>query len=182
MYKQVSIPKNGDGAGVPLPKDPTIIVIDTDDIVAEPTRAVGDVTMVGDYTLKEGAKAVGIYATPSSIELPEENSGDPDARGFMQGVTFEHPGNSKEVKNFTEHYANKGVVILTRSCSDGRVEAHGSKCNPLFLTTTRTATKDANKRQFAFKQEMNSPFLPGDYEGKIPDIAPEAEVSVDAGA
>ncbi len=180
MYTQVSIPKNGDGAGVPIPKNPTIIVIDVNDIVTEPTRKVGDVSMVGEYELKEGAKAIGVYATPSTIEITEENSGDPDARGFMVGVTFEHPGNTKEIKNFTERYANRGVVILTRECNgDARIEAHGDKCNPLFLTTTRTATKDANKRQFVFKQEMNSPYVSGDYTGTLPELAAEPAAEPD---
>lgn len=173
-YVKASIPKNGDGAGVAIPKNPTVIIIDADDILTEPTRTVGDTTMVGDYTLKEGAKAIGVYATPSTIEIVEDNSGDPDARGFMNGVTFEHPGNSKAIKGFAEYYANRGVVILTRECNGGtRIEAHGDKCNPLFLTTTRTANKDANKRSFAFKQEMNSPYVAGDYEGEVPELADE---------
>ena len=137
--------------------------------------------MVGDYELKEGAKAIGVYATPSTIEVTEENSGDPDARGFMVGVTFEHPGNTKEIKNFTERFANRGVVIITRECNGGtRMEAHGDKCNPLFLTTTRTATKDANKRQFVFKQEMNSPYVSGDYTGAVPELAAEPAAEPDA--
>lgn len=98
----------------------------------------------------------------------------------MVGVTFEHPGNTKEIKNFTERYANRGVVILTRECNgDARIEAHGDKCNPLFLTTTRTATKDANKRQFVFKQEMNSPYVSGDYTGTLPELAAEPAAEPD---
>ena len=101
----------------------------------------------------------------------------------MQGVAFEHPGDSKDIKNFTEAFMNKGVVILTRSCNGtakGRYVYYGNKCNPLFLTTERTDTKEANKRKFTFKQEIAGKFLPGEYSGEIPDIAKtSAELAAD---
>ena len=52
MYAKVSIPKNGDGAGCAVIKDENIILIDVEDIVAEPTRSIGNVQTEGDYTLK----------------------------------------------------------------------------------------------------------------------------------
>ena len=66
-YNKISIPKNGDGAGCATPKLPEIIIIDAADIKVEPTRTVGDTTMTGDFELLEGAKALSIYGTPSSI-------------------------------------------------------------------------------------------------------------------
>ena len=182
-YVKVSIPKNGDGAGCADPKSSEIIVIDVEDIVTEPTREVGNVELVGDITLKEGAEAVAIYATSPTIECTEETSGDVDARGVMQGVAFDHPGDSKDIKNFTEAFMNKGVVILTRSCdgtAKGRHVYYGNKCNPLFLTTERTDTKEANKRKFTFKQEIAGKFLPGEYSGELPAIAKtSAELAAD---
>lgn len=174
MYTKVSIPKAGDGAGAAAIKDPTIILVDVDDISAEPTRSHGDVSLSGNLTLNTGAKGIGIYATPSSIELTEETSGDPDARGVMQGVKFDHPGNSVAIKNFTEASLNRGFVALVKECdgtSTGRTHYVGSKCNPLFFTPETTNTKDGQKRTFTFKQEIAGRFLPGDYTGTIPDLA-----------
>ena len=115
-----------------------------------------------------------IYATSPTIECTEETSGDVDARGIMQGIAFEHPGDSADVKNFTEVYLNKGVIILTRSCDGseaGRYKYFGNTCNPLFLSVERTDTKEANKRKFTFKQEIAGKFLPGEYSGALPTLA-----------
>lgn len=184
-YKKVSIPKSGDGAGCPVPKDPNIIIMDVDDIVKEPTRVVGDPKMVGDYELTEGAKAVAIYGTPNSINLTEEYSGDPDARGCKAGVAFSHPGDSNEIKGFIEAFMNKGVVILTKACDGseaGKMSASGNKCNPLFLTVESTNNNESNKRTLTFKQEQNSQFLPGTYEGAMPELAAPASADIPEGA
>lgn len=174
MYKKVSIPKAGDGAGSAAIKDPTVILIDVDDILTEPTRSHGDVVLTGDVTLKEGAKAVGIYATPSTVELTEEFSGEADARGVMQGVKFDHPGNSVQIKNFTEACLNRGFVALVKECDGtaaGRTHYVGSKCNPLTVTPETTNTKEANKRTFTLKQEIAGRFLAGEYSGAVPTLA-----------
>ena len=135
--------------------------------------------------MNEGATAVAIYATPSSIDLSEEYSGDADARGVKQGVAFEHPGNSVEIKGFTEAFMNRGVVILVREgdgSTSGRTQAFGSKCNPLFMTVENTNNKDATKRKFTFKQELNDKFLPGDYVGADVPVANKAKASNQEGA
>lgn len=181
-YVKVSIPKDSDGAGVPVAKSSDIYIIDVDDIASEPTRELGDGALTGDFTLKEGAKAVAVYGTPSTINETEEYSGDPDARGVMQGVEFEHPGDTKAIKGFTEQYMNKGVVILVKECdgtSEGRIQAFGSKCNPLYMTVERTGSNEANKRKFTFKQELNGKFLPGDYTGAMPEVASASSTSTE---
>lgn len=177
MYKKVSISKNGDGAGCPVPKSSDIIIMDVEDVSMEPTRSVGNVALVGDYKMKEGAKAVTIYGTPSTIDLTEEYTGEADARGVKQGVSYEHPGNSAAVKNHIEAYLNKGVIILVKECDGsaaGRVQAFGTKCNPLFLSVETTNNKESNKRKFTWKQELVDKFLPGDYKGALPALEPAA--------
>ena len=184
-YKKVSVPKNGDGAGCAVAKSSEIIIIDAEDILTEPTRTVGDVTMKGDYTLKEGAKAVRIYATAPTIELTEEYSGEPDARGVKLGIAYEHPGNSAAIKNHVEGFMNRGVVILTKECdgtSKGRMQAFGSKCNPLYMTPESTNNKESCKRKFVWKQEQVSMFLAGEYKGEMVDIAEDAAVEAQEGA
>lgn len=179
-YTKVSIPKNGDGAGCATAKSSEVIVIDVEDIETEPTRSVGDVQLQGDYKLKEGTKAVCIYATAPTIEFTEEYSGEADARGVKQGVGYEHPGNSVDIKNHTEAFMNKGVVILVKECDGtekGRVQAFGSKCNPLYMTPETTNNKEACKRKFVWKQEQIDKFLPGDYSGTMPDVADPATTS-----
>lgn len=178
MYTKVSIPKSGDGAGCAVPKNPNIIVMFAEDIDTEPVRAHGNVEMSGNYALKTGAKAIGIYLTPSTIAAGYDPDGEVDGRGFKHKIEGEHPGNDKSLENFVEGAANKGVVILARNCdgsANGVVKAYGSKCNPLFLTPECTDSKDANKTKLAFAQEMAQKFLPGIYSGTMPDLADPAD-------
>lgn len=177
MYKKVSIPKNGDGAGCAIPKDPNIILVDVEDIQSEPARTVGNVVTEGDLTLKQEAKAIKIYATPSSIEVGFELSGEADAKGYKQKVSFEHPGDSDEINNFTEVAANKGFVILVKQCdgtSDGKTKIYGSKCNPMVLSVENTNNKETAKRKFDFAQEIAGKFLAGTYNGTEVTVAAEA--------
>lgn len=179
MYTKVSIPKAGDGAGCAVPKNPTIILIDVDDVTVEPTRSHGNVALTGAYTLAQGEKAVGIYATPNTIEDAVEYEGDVDARGLKQGISFEHPGNDDAVANFREHSLNRGYIALVKECNgaEGRYRAYGTKCNPLYVTPEVTNSKDGSKTKFTLKQEVKGTFEPGIYTGTIPDLADEATES-----
>ncbi len=182
-YKKVSIPKNNDGAGTPVIKDPTIYIVDVADIDAEPTRELGNTVTTGDLTLKAEAKAIAIYATPSTIEYTEEPAGEVDGKGIMQGVTFEHPGDSVEIKNFLEAFMNRGVVIIQKECDGtgkGRQRLFGSKCNPLYMTIETMQNKDGHKRKFIWKQIQVSKFVAGEYGGALPAVAPDASAAAAA--
>ena len=176
MYTKVSIPKNGDGAGCAIIKDPNIILVDVDDIVSEPTRSHGNVNMEGDLELAEGAKSIAIYATSSSIVCGSDNEGEEDAKGYKDKVEFEHPGDSDESENFAEAAANRKFVALVKQCdgsSAGKVKMYGRKCNPLSLTVETTDTKDAAKKKFAFVQSLADKYRPGVYNGIMPTLADE---------
>ena len=178
MYTKVSIPKTSDGAGCAVPKNPNVIVIFAEDVTAEPVRAHGNIEMSGNFTLKTGAKAIGIYLTPSTIAAGYDTEGEVDGRGFKHKVEGEHPGNDKSLENFVEGAANKGVIVLVRNCdgtSSGVIKAYGSVCNPMFLTPESTDSKDGNKTKLSFAQEMAQKFLPGIYSGTMPDLADPAD-------
>lgn len=180
MYTKVSVPKNSDGAGAATIKDPTVILVDVEDIQAEPSRSVGNTALVGDLTLKESAKAVGIYATPSSIVITEESSGEVDARSIIKGVEYVHPGDSVDIANHQEAFLNKGVVALVKECdgsSAGRTRLVGSKCNPLYLAPEYTNSNEATSRKFVWKQNQGDKFVVGTYSGETPTLAAAASQS-----
>ena len=185
MYTKVSIPKAGDGAGAAAIKNPTVIVIDVDDISAEPAREVGNTELDGNFSLNTGATAVGIYATPSTIVLTEEQQGEVDARSILKGVEYVHPGNSIDIANHTEAFLNKGVVILVRECdgsASGRYLAVGSKCNPLYMQPEYTNSSEGNNRKFVWKQGQGDKFVIGTYSGTIPALAADAGSSSGSGS
>lgn len=175
MYTKVSIPRNEDG-GAPTVKNATVILVDVNDVETEPTRELGNTEVEGDLALKTGAKAVGIYATPSSITPTEEQSGEVDARGIIQGVEYVHPGNSVDIANHTEAFLNRPVIALVRECngaSAGKCLIIGSVCNPLYMQPEYTNTKEAANRKFVWKQDQPSKFVIGTYAGTVPALASE---------
>lgn len=175
-YTKVSIPRNEDG-GAPTVKNATVIIVDINDVDSEPTRELGNTEVVGDLTLKTGAKAVGIYATPSSIIPTEEPAGEVDAKGILQGVEFVHPGDSVAIANHTEAFLNRPVIILVRECngsSAGKCRIIGSTCNPLYMQPEYTNSKDATNRKFVWKQDQPSKYVIGTYTGAIPSLADNA--------
>ena len=177
MYTKVSIPKNSDGAGAAVIKDPTVILVDVEDIATEPSRSVGNTELDGDLTLKESAKAVGIYATPSSIVITEEVSGEVDARSIIKGLEYVHPGDSVDIANHQEAFLNKGVVALVKECdgsSAGRTRLIGSKCNPLYLSPEYTNSGEATNRKFVWKQNQGDKFVVGTYSGAALTLAAAA--------
>jgi len=177
MYTKVSIPKNGEGAGAAAIKNPTVIIMDVDDIASEPSREVGNTELSGNFALVTGTKAVGIYATPSTINLTEESSGDVDARSCIKGVEYVHPGDSVAIANHAEAYMNKGVVIIVRECdgsASGRARVIGSKCNPLYLQPEYTNSNEATNRKFVWKQAQGDKFVIATYGGTLPELADNA--------
>lgn len=174
VYVKSSIPRPGDGAGCAATRKSQIIVIDAEDVASEPSREVGDCSLTGNITLNEGAKAVSLYATASTIQVTEELSGDPDAEGIKNGAVFDHPGNSVAIKNFIEVYKNRGVILLIQECdgsSAGRYQLIGRVCNPLRLSLETKMDGEATKRTLTWKQALPDKFVAGEYSGEIPEVA-----------
>ena len=177
MYTKVSIPKSSEGAGAAQIKNPTVIVVDVEDIASEPTREVGNTEVVGNLTLVTGAKAIGVYATPTTIVPTEESAGEVDARSCIKGVEYVHPGDSVAIANHAEAFMNKGVVIIVRECdgsANGRARIIGSKCNPLYLQPEYTNSGEATNRKFVWKQAQGDKFVIGTYSGDLPTLAADA--------
>lgn len=176
MYSPVSIPKQGAGAACPLTTKPNIILVPVDLVSVEPTRVVGNTALTGDLALATTEKAVGIYATPNTVDITEESEGDLDARGVKSGIAFEHPGNSKAIADFVEYNRNRGFIIMATQ-SDGNkatVKYLGSIDNPLYLSVETTNNKEACKRKLTFKQEQRQSRGISTYAGKMPELATDA--------
>lgn len=170
---KVSIPSPGNGAAAPVIKDPTVIIISVADIATEPSRTHGNTSIDGNITLSTGAKGIGVYATPSSIEITEEVQGEADARGILQGVAFNHPGDSVAIANLAESVLNEGVVILVKAC-EGGYRLVGSKCNPLYNQPEYLNSSEGTRRRFVFKQEQAGKYVVAHYSGTVPDLAAAA--------
>lgn len=174
-YVKVSIPRNDEG-GAATVKNPTIILLDINDVETEPTHAFGTAELTGNFAMATGKTGVGVYATPSSISLTEEQSGDVDSRGIAKGVEFVHPGDSKAVSALVEGWLNRPAIIIVRDCDSASSSARviGSKCNPAYLQPEYTNSKDGRNRKLVFKQDQPDKFVIPFYSGTIPALAADA--------
>lgn len=117
-YVKVSVPKSGSGAGSPVPKSPNVLFIPVGDIKTFKSPEIGNVEMTAeDIVLNEGAKALAVYMTPSTIKRKDTSDGDEDAVGFTSEFEGEHPGDSVAINNFIEAHINDGFVILSTECA-----------------------------------------------------------------
>lgn len=173
MY--VSLPKKN---GSPVAKDPNVIIIDCEDVLTWPARNAKGVLIAGDIVLKPGAKAIAMYATPSTISRNDTSEGDPDAEGFIQNVSFERPGDDLEYNEFIQNKVQANLVIITTECSDSTgTRLHGTKCCPLKFKYTGTDNKDAKKSMLEFASVQRGRYKMAHYAGAIPavaDVTPES--------
>ncbi|WP_433895189.1 hypothetical protein [Sphingobacterium mizutaii] len=171
-YQKVSLKKK---SGAPKPVSSQIILIPYDDIATFPPRGEEDVLVTGDITLKALATAIGIYATSSTISRPDNMEGEEDEEGFVQTLSFSHPGNYQEIEEFKQKYLGKPFIAITDECGDGKGKmVHGWNCNPLYFTVEHQRNQEANKTTFNFTQRVRSIFVAGFYQGANPALAPEA--------
>jgi hypothetical protein len=103
--------KNGN-PGRPNPKSPYIIIFKSEDLDEKPVKSADGITVASDLVFKAGKKAIEIYATPSTIKVNDKSSGDPDKKGFIQTLEFEHPGSSTEYAAFVNNNVNENLMAI----------------------------------------------------------------------
>lgn len=165
-YAKVDVLKPGDNKGVGGDKKDKIILLDVDDIATMPARDAAGIVIEDDIVLNAGAYMCKLYATQSSIKAGADSEGDPDAKGIIQSVEFEHPGDSVAIREFRANWMNKNVIILIERCSSTMVSLYGTPCAPLQMVFKAEDDKDKNKTTFTFKSTQKGPDI-ADYRGTM---------------
>ena len=98
--------------GRPNPKSQYIILFKTDDLDTKPVKAADGVSVSTTLAFKAGTKAIEIYATPVTIKVGDKSSGDPDKKGFIHSIEFEHPGSSVEYSQFMNDNVNMNLMAI----------------------------------------------------------------------
>lgn len=159
LYVPVSVPKTGANPGRPKGKDENIIIVRTNDILTFPTRDANGVKSVAlsNLELKPGAKAIAIYATPSSIKRFDTGEGDPDAKGWLNNLEFEHPGDEVGLEEFLENNINENLVAVSSRRNWTGVKIHGTIEEPLQFDAEQQDDKDGLKTTIKLKSIMRGP-------------------------
>lgn len=165
VKKSVLRPEGNPGNGITL-KD-KITIIDTDDIAKFPARDESGVVVADDIELKASATPVQLYLTPGTVEVTSNAEGDPDAMGFNIALKGNHPGNSKDVREFKWNWLGRKCVILVEYCDGRDSDLLGTPCNPMQLGAAFTANKDMTRTEFSFTSIAKGMDI-GIYQGKSP--------------
>lgn len=177
MYGKVSLPKRSGGTSVP--KDANVILIAVGDIKRDiqgkvtgfPSRDNDGVLLTGSFELKEGAKAYGVYMTPSTISRWDTSEGDDDAEGFISHFSGERPGNDLAFDEFIQRNLQEGFIIISRECSDELgTRVSGTPCNPLKMLPESQDNNEAKKMILTFDQKMRDKYITAHYRGDIPEL------------
>lgn len=180
MRPKVSIPKGYGNPGTPEPKDPNLVFVNCRDIENFPKRKVGNTVISDPIKLSTGAKAVGIYVTPSTIKIKDGSEGDPDAVGFVHEIEAEHPGREDEFENFMELAINEDWVILAYDQDpDMGARILGYPANPMKMESESQDDSDAVKTPIKMKTAMRCKYKIGRYTGPKPELAPASNASVE---
>lgn len=177
-YVKASIKKAKGPAGAASPKNPNLIIIDVEDIETYPGR--DGVKSIGDIKLKQGAEAMYIYCTPSTIENPEESAGDPDKEQITDKITAFRPGIDMVMDGWLQEKLGGDFLIITKVCNGVKQTLlHGQECNPMKLQYTKQDNKDARGYTLTFAQPQGGKFKPMYYLGADPTLAAAAVIDED---
>src|SRR5690606_15944547 len=92
--------------------------------------------------------------------------------GYLQTLSFSHPGSYLQIEEFKQRYLGKGFIAITDECGDNKgTLVHGWKCNPIYFTPENTRNNEATKSLLNFTQRLRSTFVAGFYQGAIPALA-----------
>ncbi|MEI7723463.1 MAG: hypothetical protein WCK09_00305 [Bacteroidota bacterium] len=179
MYVKVDVSKPGDNKGVGGDKKATVTIFDWDDVASMPARNASGIVITGNITLNAGAYMSKLYATQSTIKAGADSEGDPDAKGIMQSVEFEHPGDSQAIREFRANWMNKNIGIIIERCSSVQKNQYGTPCSPLQMVFKAEDDKDKNKTTFTFKSINKGPDV-ADYQGTMTYSTVLATIAADA--
>lgn len=159
LYVPVSVPKVGANPGRPQGKDPNIIIVRVKDILNFPTRDENGIkSAVGqNLTLNPGFSAIAIYATPSTVKRYDTGEGDPDAKGWLNNLEFEHPGDEVAFDEWKENNINEPLVALSFRRNFANVKLHGNPDEPLMFDAEEQDDKEGLKTTIKLKSVMRGP-------------------------
>lgn len=185
MYVNVDVLKPTKAApGAPESRDPNIVIVKTSDVLSSPSRDANGVKMVGDFVFKDGAYAIKIYATPSSIIINKSSDGDEDAIAITQGLQFAHPGDELEINEYIQNYTGEPVIAFVRTGACGGSNAFykviGSTCTPLTLKFEGQNDNAATKNNMTYEAFKKSNEVPGFYYGTLTFASVLATVAADS--
>lgn len=174
-YVMASVPKSGTNPGRSKPKKDKLIIFNMNDVDSDlwPSRDANGIKITGDISLLPGKSAIHLYFTPGSIKIGNKSEGDPDAKGYIQTVEFDHPGSALQIEEFLENNVNSNIGVIIQYCDDTVVKLAGSPCNPLQMGVDSMDDNTADKSKITLTSVQRGSRI-AIYEGTLPETDDES--------
>ncbi|KAB8156157.1 hypothetical protein EZY14_002760 [Kordia sp. TARA_039_SRF] len=177
--------QKGDGGAES--KSLEIVLIKATDIVSEPARDAGKVTMTGTYVVASDAYWTKLQVTNSKTSLPLTGEGDEDNISISTLPEFSYPGQTLEIEELLANYTGEGIVLGVKigkcGSGDSYYKMYGSKCAPLTLIPEGTNNNESAMYLLKFQQFTKTKEIPGRYTGTFtfatPTVVPADTTEID---
>jgi hypothetical protein len=150
-FAKVSIPKgdSNNNPGRAKAKKSNIILFDWDDVSNIDAIKPNDngIIVSANIEMKAGKTAIAMYATPSTIKITDPSEGDPDKKGFKQGLEYEHPNTEDQLyAEFIENNINKNFGAIVVNFESGLMKLIGTPAVPMQIMheSDDSAEQDTN--------------------------------------
>jgi len=175
-YTMVNVLKTNMNAGRPVSFKDRIILFKWDDVEVVPERDASGVLIpalidgsANDLEMKAGKTAIQMYVTPKSLKVYDTSEGDPDKKGFIQHLEFEHPGNELAYDEFAENAINANFGAIVETCDGSKTRFLGTPCCPLQFTHEGQNDSEAVTNMVKFESLLRGPKI-AHYEAALPEI------------
>jgi hypothetical protein len=168
-FSKVSVLKKIDNAGRPVSFKDKVVLIEVDDIATFPDRDAKGILIAGDIVLKAGKTAILMYATPKTLKAYNTSEGDPDKKGYLQHLEFEHPGDELEYNEFAENCVNKNFVAIASKFDGTNMRVLGTPGCPLQFSDEGKNDSEAVTNTVKFESLLRGPRI-AHYSGEIPTL------------
>lgn len=175
-FTMVSVLKTNKNAGRPIGFKDRVILFRWDDVATVPERDANGVSIAGDLIMNPGAPAIEMYVTPETLSVYDTSEGDPDKKGFLQHLEFEHPGNELAYSEFAENAINENFGAIVRSCDGEKTLLLGTPCCPLQFQHEGQNNNEAVTNMVNFASLRRGPKI-AHYGGAIPELDSDASGS-----
>ena len=175
-YVKASVLKTNNNAGRPLSFMDRVVLFDWNDVLTVPARDANGILVSGNLVMKPGAPAIEMYVTPKTLKVYDTSEGDPDKKGFIQHLEFEHPGDELAYAEFAENAINVNFGAIVRRCDGSNSRLLGTPCCPLQFQHEGQNDSEAVTNMVKFESLLRGPKI-AHYAGTIPDIDSDASGS-----
>lgn len=154
-YSMISVKKKSDQAGRSSGKKMYIVLFRWEDVATFTKDEKG--VKVTAFAFADGKKPIGVYATPSTINIYANSEGEDDARGYIHHVDFEHPGTSLEFDEMMNANINANLGAIVMGCSGDDAKIAGTPCTPLQVAQDNSQdNKEGNKNTVQLASSLRS--------------------------